>query len=86
MRPLAGYKGYGLAFMVAMLSAVLPGAAFGRDVTDLYREFAGAQNVGHFFQAIDVGRFGDVDVFEQRVDAAIQLMHSANRPREWSAS
>ena len=24
-QPLAGYKGYGLAFMVAMLSAVLPG-------------------------------------------------------------
>lgn len=78
-RPLAGYKGYGLAFIVAMLSAVLPGAAFGRDVTDLYRDFTRAQNVGHFVQAIDVGRFGDVEAFEERVDAAIELMHSAKR-------
>jgi LDH2 family malate/lactate/ureidoglycolate dehydrogenase len=79
VQPLAGYKGYGLAFMVAMLCAVLPGAAFGRDVTDLYRDFTRAQNVGHFVQAIDVGRFGDVEAFEARVDAAIELMHSAKR-------
>lgn len=79
VRPLAGYKGYGLAFMVAMLSAVLPAAAFGRDVTDLYRNFTRAQNVGHFLQVIDVGRFGDVRAFEERVDSAIELMHSAAR-------
>jgi LDH2 family malate/lactate/ureidoglycolate dehydrogenase len=42
VQPLAGYKGYGLALMVAVLSAILPGAAFGREVSDLYREFTHA--------------------------------------------
>jgi LDH2 family malate/lactate/ureidoglycolate dehydrogenase len=76
---MAGYKGYGLALMVAMLAAVLPGAAFGREVGDLYREVTQAQNVGHFVQAIDVGRFMDPEEFERRVDAAIDLMHAAKK-------
>jgi LDH2 family malate/lactate/ureidoglycolate dehydrogenase len=78
-RPMAGYKGYGLSLMVAILAALLPGAAFGRDVGDMYREFTHAGDVGHFFQAIDIGRFGDRELFLQRVDAAIDLMHSAKK-------
>ena len=79
VRPMAGYKGYGLSLMVAMLAALLPGAAFGRDVGDMYREFTHAGDVGHFFQAIDIGRFGDHELFLRRVDAAIDLMHSAKK-------
>ena len=79
VQPMAGYKGYGLALMVAMLAAVLPGAAFGREVGDLYREASRAQNVGHFVQAIDVSRFMDPEEFARRVDAAIDLMHAASK-------
>lgn len=77
--PMGGHKGYGLSLIVAMLAAILPGAAFGRDVSNLYEEFTRGQNVGHFMEAIDVGRFTDPELFGEQVDAAIDLMHSAKR-------
>ena len=77
--PMAGYKGYGMAFMVGVLAAILPGAAFGREVGDQYRQLSGVQNVGHFVEVLDISRFLDPNVFEQHVDAAIDLMHEARK-------
>ena len=79
VRPVGDHKGYGLSLIVAMLSAILSGAAFGRDVTDLYGDSTTAQNVGHFVQVIDVSRFADVEFFEREIDAAIELMHTARK-------
>lgn len=78
VQPLGGHKGYGLALMMAMLAAILPGAAFGRDVQSMRDDFAGAQNVGHWFSVIDPAGFTDPDEFRMRVDRAIDAMHGAS--------
>jgi LDH2 family malate/lactate/ureidoglycolate dehydrogenase len=79
VRPVGDHKGYALAFMVAVMSALLPDAAFGRDVRNMRTDFGVAQNVGHWFQAVDIGRFSDPREFRERIDRAIDLMHSAKR-------
>ena len=65
--------------MVAVLSAILPDAAFGREVRGMRTDFSGAQNVGHWFHAIDIGHFAEPLEFRKRIDRAIDVMHSARR-------
>jgi LDH2 family malate/lactate/ureidoglycolate dehydrogenase len=68
----SGHKGYGLSFLVDILAGVLSGAAFGRGVHHLKREVPegeiAAPNVGHFFMAIDIARFMELDTFTARLD------------------
>jgi ureidoglycolate dehydrogenase (NAD+) len=54
--PLGGYKGYGLALMAEILSAVLTGAAVSHAVGPLYDADDRAQRLGHFHLAIDPQR------------------------------
>ena len=64
--PLGGAKGYGLAVVVDALTGVLTGSAFG-----LACFGADWQNVGHLLVALDVGAFGPVSEFKERMDALI---------------
>jgi LDH2 family malate/lactate/ureidoglycolate dehydrogenase len=79
VRPLGDYKGYAMAFVVALLSALLSDAAFGADVKDLHEDFVNPLNVGHYMQAIDIRRFREPAAFRRAVDAAIDAMHDAPR-------
>ena len=54
--PLGGYKGYALAVMVELLSAVLAGAGVRHGVGRLYGDANEPQDVGHFQLAIDPER------------------------------
>ena len=67
--PLGGYKGYGLALMVEVLSGLLAGAGFTHSIGDMYNDFSRAQDVGHFFLVIDpertVGRDAFADALER---------------------
>jgi len=67
---LRGYKGYGLGVMVDILCGVLSGAAFGPRVG---RPSVGdVANVGHFFAAIRVDAFRDVDALTADMDALLR--------------
>jgi len=71
--PLGGvcaYKGYGLALMVDILSAVLMGASFGT-VPALD---AKVRDLGHYFQAIKVSNFMSLEEFKPRVDTLLQQL------------
>lgn len=72
---LGGHKGYGLAALVELFSAVLSGAALFRDVGQT--EGPGPSNVGHFFMAINVESFMPVDEFKKRMDYMIKTLKSA---------
>ena len=77
VRPLGEHKGYGMAFVVAILAALVPSAAVGAAVGDLHGDYATVQDVGHFMQAIDIGRIAEPDAFRARVDELIDLMHGS---------
>lgn len=69
-----GYKGFGLGFVVEVLSGVLSGAGCG------YEE--GKKGNGIFFQAIDIQRFMPVNEFEKKISAFIQTVKSTKlRPK-----
>lgn len=75
--PAAGPKGYGLAVLVDILSGVLAGSAFGRQIGALYDELGRPQRVGHFMMAIDIGRFVEVPVFLEAMGALIADLKSS---------
>jgi LDH2 family malate/lactate/ureidoglycolate dehydrogenase len=70
--PLGGPKGYGMAVVVDALTGVLTGSAFG-----LACFGAEWQNVGHLLIALDIGRFGPVSDFKERMDALIGQIRSS---------
>ncbi len=78
-----GHKGYGLALMVDVLSGVLSGSAFGPDVNDLRKArpdgSRATPRVGHFFLALDVGRFMPVAEFENRMAELIEVITGSPR-------
>jgi LDH2 family malate/lactate/ureidoglycolate dehydrogenase len=64
--PFGGYKGYGLAVIMEILSSVLVGATFGLGVPPMTDLTAG-QDVGHFFMALDIEHFLPQAEFQQRI-------------------
>lgn len=65
--PAAGHKGFGLALMVDVLAGVLAGGGYGERVNGLYADTALPNECGHFFLALDVAAFGDIDGFATRL-------------------
>ncbi|WP_026701544.1 Ldh family oxidoreductase [Salibacterium aidingense] len=70
--PFGGPKGYAMAAMIDIMSGVLSGAGFGPRVRHIYGDYEAPQNVGHFFQFIDVNAFMPAAQFKQRVDQMIE--------------
>lgn len=76
--PLGGYKGFGLALMVEILSSTLTGAAFGPHVyrTPTATTPGADVNVGHFFIAMDVAHFCPVPEFTARMTQLANEIHA----------
>ncbi|MBA7527464.1 putative oxidoreductase YjmC [subsurface metagenome] len=77
--PIAGYKGYGLALMISIFSAVLTGAAIAENVSDLYGYFDRKQNVGHFIGALNIEYFISLSEFKERMDRLIRFIKTSKR-------
>jgi LDH2 family malate/lactate/ureidoglycolate dehydrogenase len=84
MLPLGGYKGYGLALMVEILSGVLSGSSFGPHVADDGAQPYRPQDVGHFFMAIDVESFMPVEQFKARMNQLVDEIHACHAAEEAS--
>jgi LDH2 family malate/lactate/ureidoglycolate dehydrogenase len=80
LTPLGGYKGYGLALMVEVLSAVLPGAAMAWQVRSwTYADPALATGHGAAFLALDVEAFLPTDQFLSRMDQIIREIRGSEK-------
>jgi LDH2 family malate/lactate/ureidoglycolate dehydrogenase len=73
LAPLGGYKGYGLAMMVEILSAILGGGAFGPEIGGI-RFTDRPVRVSHSFLGIDIARFLPVEEFAARVSDYCRMM------------
>lgn len=70
-----GYKGYGLALLVDIFAGVLAGSAFGENVYG--SSSSSAAGVGHFFAAIKIDAFRELDAFKKDMDDLLtQLKNS----------
>lgn len=66
--PAAGGKGFGLAILVEILSAVLTGAGISAQVGSMYKHTGTSGNNGHFILALDISRWMDMEAFYERMD------------------
>lgn len=78
--PAAGAKGYGLAVVIEMLAGVLSGSDVAKSLKSIYNLEA-TQNCGHFFMAIDINAFDDVEEFKKRADAFILEMKNGEKAK-----
>jgi LDH2 family malate/lactate/ureidoglycolate dehydrogenase len=72
--PIGGYKGYGIAVMVALLTAGLSGGRIGTAVTSPY-QVEKAQGTSHTFIALDPAAFAGLEALH----AAVQTWESELR-------
>ena len=76
-----GYKGYGYSTVVEILSSALQGGAFLQSIIGV--------NVGHFFLAIDIEAFTDLDSFKKTTGDILRALRSSKRmpgePRIYTA-
>jgi LDH2 family malate/lactate/ureidoglycolate dehydrogenase len=77
IRPIANYKGYGLAVVVGFLSSVISNGAIGASLKDVYGDFSGGLNKGQLFAAVDIGRMSDVQAFKERMDREIAFIKAS---------
>jgi len=76
MLPIGGHKGYGLAVAMDILGGVLTGALFGAAPRSMIQEMDMAQGNGHFFLALDPGRFMPQAAFLERMDSLLEELLS----------
>lgn len=75
--PFGGIKGSGLAMMMDVFASVLPfGVATPHRRGD---EFDGQQQGAHFFQAIDISKFMNLDDFKAEMDRMIQTIRTSRK-------
>lgn len=75
--PVGGPKGYGLAIIVEVLSALLSGGEFGTDIHSMYQELESPNRISHFFMAIKASAFLDPQIFKASVDRYIDQIKSS---------
>ena len=72
-----GYKGFGLAIMIEVLSGVLTRSSILNEIPLWFEKTSVPVNLGHFFMALDIGAFMPVEAFKKRVDQMIDELKSS---------
>jgi len=75
--PIGAHKGWGLILMCEILSGILTGGSFGRELTNLYDDLDQGQRNGHFVIALNIASFLDVSSFKRRMDSYIREMKAS---------
>jgi LDH2 family malate/lactate/ureidoglycolate dehydrogenase len=81
MAPMAGHKGYGLAFWIEILAGVLTGAGLLSEVKSWIFQPTELSRLGQAFIVINVGQIMPIDTFKQRVDSVIRQIHAAPKAK-----
>ena len=74
--PMAGPKGYGLAFIVDILCGPLTGALFGIRLPKMYGDYNKFRMIGHIFIVIDPRSFVPLKEFKKNVGNMVDDIHS----------
>jgi LDH2 family malate/lactate/ureidoglycolate dehydrogenase len=77
--PIGEHKGYGLALLIEVLAGLLAGAPYFGIERAQVEEHMHARGIGHFFMAIDPGRFMPLDQFKTAVAGMIERIKTSPR-------
>ncbi len=75
----AGYKGYGYATVVELLSAALQNGIYLRDTLGIEENGIKRLKVGHFFLAINIDNFAGLDSFKKTAGNIMRGLRSAKK-------
>lgn len=76
---LGGYKGYGYATVVEILSAALQGGAFLKALSGLQDGKKVPHHIGHFFLAIDIEAFTDLESFKKTTGDILRDLRASRK-------
>jgi LDH2 family malate/lactate/ureidoglycolate dehydrogenase len=74
--PMAGAKGYALALMIEILSAVISGAAWGPNVRSPYDDWTQPTNAGLWCLAVDLAPLMPPDAYASRLGGLLKAMRA----------
>ncbi|MBN2413131.1 Ldh family oxidoreductase [candidate division KSB1 bacterium] len=75
----SGYKGYGMAIFVDILSGVLSGGAYANLVNKSKNGKPAPANVSHFFMALDIENFVDLDTFTTNMTDLMNRLQNSDK-------
>lgn len=75
LEAIGGVKGFGLSLMVDILCGLLTSTAMTGEVKNV-TDFSSPSKTGHFFIALDISKFDDIDNFKNKVDTVIEEVKS----------
>ena len=76
---MGGYKGYGYATVVEILSAALQGGAFLKALSGMENGKKVPYRLGHFFIAINIEAFTELDAFKKTAGDILRQLRSSKR-------
>lgn len=79
--PLGGPKGYGLSIVVDILSGLLMGSSYGREIKSMFTDFTKPMGVGHLTMAIRVESFMPIGEFKKKVDGYVRAIKGSKRAK-----
>lgn len=83
--PLAGPKGSGLAFAIALIAGVLAGGAFDDEMPSIYRDFEQPQELGQLFVALDPFALTEPSSAERRLERLVDRLHAVSPAQGFDA-
>ena len=81
IQPMAGHKGYAIAFVMDMLSGVLSGSEFGAKINGPYQA-SKRSGAGHLAIALDIAKFQPLAQFGARMETLIAELKATPRAAE----
>ncbi len=82
--PFGGHKGYGLAVIIEILSAVLTGGGLLGQVPMWIKDFEEPLNIGHMFGAINIENFIEYDLFLERLEYTVEQLKNSTVAKGFS--
>jgi len=76
MTPFGGYKGFGLALVIDVLTGVLMGAKYGPHINAMYGDYDKPRELASLMIAIDPSTFTSADRFKAQMDAMVDDLHA----------
>ena len=81
LQPMGAHKGYGLAVLVEILSAVITGAGMLSEIASWNLDMSSVNNAGHAFVAIDIKQMMSEEVFNKRISQMINELKNGPKAK-----
>ena len=81
LQPMGAHKGYGLAVLVEILSAVITGAGMLSEIASWNLDMSSVNNAGHAFIAIDIKQMISQEDFNNRISQVINELKNGPKAK-----